>query len=269
MENDMNPIRPRRLFKAIVAGSAVFLCLASSAALALPAEPEPVAAKIVRPFDVTEEREPCTDYVPTKRPLFGDLHVHTARSQDASTQGTRISPREAYLFARGESLGIQPYTEDGRPMRRVQLARPLDFAAVTDHAEQIGEVHICNTPDLEGYGSLACRMYRSFPRVSFFVFNGRYSMLGSRWGFCGEDAKLCYDAAGIVWKEHQTAAEEAYDRSASCEFTSLVAYEWTGAVNTGGHLHRNVVFRNENVPDLPISVMESGIDAINLWRGLD
>ena len=265
----MNPIRPRRLFKAIVAGSAVFLCLASSAALALPAEPEPVAAKIVRPFDVTEEREPCTDYVPTKRPLFGDLHVHTARSQDASTQGTRISPREAYLFARGESLGIQPYTEDGRPMRRVQLARPLDFAAVTDHAEQIGEVHICNTPDLEGYGSLACRMYRSFPRVSFFVFNGRYSMLGSRWGFCGEDAKLCYDAAGIVWKEHQTAAEEAYDRSASCEFTSLVAYEWTGAVNTGGHLHRNVVFRNENVPDLPISVMESGIDAINLWRGLD
>ena len=261
--------RFRRLLASTLAFAAAAICFVASPALALPAEPEAAAADIIRPFEVTEERAPCTDYAPNKRPLFGDLHVHTARSQDASTQDTRISPRQAYRFARGESLGIQPYTEDGRPMRRVQLARPLDFAAVTDHAEQIGEVHICNTPDAEGYSSLACRMYRSFPRVAFFVFNGRYSMFGSRWGFCGDDAELCYDAAGIVWQEHQTAAEEAYDRSAACQFTSLVAYEWTGAVNTGGHLHRNVVFRNEKVPDLPISVMETGVDAINLWRGLD
>jgi len=40
----MNPIRLRRLFKTIVTGPAVFLCLASGAALALPAEAEAVAA---------------------------------------------------------------------------------------------------------------------------------------------------------------------------------------------------------------------------------
>ena len=138
-----------------------------------------------RPYAVTEERVPCERYEPHRRPLFGDLHVHTARSQDASTQGTRVTPREAYQFARGEALGIHPHAEDGRPLRTVQLARPLDFTAITDHSEQLGEVHICNTPSSDGYGSLACRLYRNFPRVAFFVFNGRYSLLGSRWGFCG------------------------------------------------------------------------------------
>jgi len=222
-----------------------------------------------RPYAVTEERVPCERYEPHRRPLFGDLHVHTARSQDASTQGTRVTPREAYQFARGEALGIQPHGKDGVPLRTVQLARPLDFAAITDHSEQLGEVHICNTPSSDGYGSLACRLYRNFPRVAFFVFNGRYSLLGSRWGFCGPEAALCYDAAGVVWDEHRSAAEEAYDRSDACQFTSLVAYEWTAGPRGGAHLHRNVIFRNDQVPPVPVSVMETGPRAAELWRQLD
>ena len=76
--------------------------------------------------------------------------MHTSFSQDASTQGTRNGPREAYRFARGEELGIQPYDEQGRALRHLKLERPLDFAAVTDHAELIGEVEICSTPGLAG-----------------------------------------------------------------------------------------------------------------------
>jgi len=256
---------------------AILLCLPDRLGAAHPPDPASAvtgeapgdAAFPARPYAVTEAREPCLDYTPTRRPLFGDLHVHTARSQDASTQGTRVSPREAYQFARGASLGIQPHTEDGKPLRRVQLARPLDFAAVTDHSEQLGEVHICNTPEADGYGSLACRFYRAFPRAAFFIFNGRYSMFGSRWGFCGDEDAVCLDAARTVWSEHQQAAEEAYDRSRGCEFTSVVGYEWTAATRLGGHLHRNVLFRNARVPDLPISVMETGPMAIHLWRRLD
>lgn len=222
-----------------------------------------------RPFTRTEEREACADYAPLKRPFFGDLHVHTARSQDASTQDTRTSPRDAYQFAQGQPLAIQPFDDEGNSLRTVALDRPLDFAAVTDHAEQIGEVHICNTPNHPEYGAMVCRLYRTFPRVAFFVMNGRYSLFESRWGFCGDDGEICLDAAGVVWKEHQTAAEEAYDRTENCAFTSFVAYEWTASGYKGGHLHRNIIFRNHIVPALPISVMETSSMAIHLWRGLD
>ena len=223
----------------------------------------------VRPYAITEEREPCAEMTPLRRPFFGDLHVHTARSQDASTQDTRVSPAEAYRFAKGAPLGIQPFDADDNPLRTVQLVRPLDFAAVTDHANQLGEVHICQTPGQPGHDSLVCGLYRNFPRVAFFVMNARYSLFQSRWGFCGEDNIHCLEAAGIVWNEHRLAAEEAYDRSARCEFTTFVAYEWTAAVDGAGHLHRNVIFRNERVPELPISVMETGAMAIHLWNRLD
>lgn len=222
-----------------------------------------------RPYPITEEREPCSEYSPLRRPFFGDTHVHTARSQDASTQDTRVTPAEAYRFAMGNPLGIQPFDVDGQSLRTVQLTRPLDFAAVTDHANQLGEVHICKTPGQPGHGSFVCRMYRNFPRAAFFVMNARYSLLQSRWGFCGENSNHCLAAAGIVWNEHRMAAEDAYDRSARCAFTSFVGYEWTAAIEAAGHLHRNVIFRNEEVPDLPISVMETGPMAIHLWNRLD
>lgn len=241
-----------------LAAAALLVCASGAAASSSPE----------RPWARTEERADCAEYVRERRPLFGDLHVHTARSQDASTQDTRISPREAYRFARGQELGIQPYDDEGNALRRVRLDRPLDFAAVTDHAEQIGEVHICTTPGDEGYDSWPCWVYRKFPRAAFFLFNGYYSMIGSRWGFCGDDAENCLGAARVVWEEHQSAAEEAYDRSPDCSFTSLVGYEWTSAPNAA-HLHRNVIFRNERVPAQPISAMETGPSAMKLWQGLE
>ncbi len=228
----------------------------------------PAHAESPPSFEVTEEREPCRDRDPLRRPYFGDTHIHTGRSQDASTQGTRTTPAQALAFARGAELGIQPFDSEGRALRTLQLERPLDFAVVTDHAEQIGEVHICQTEGAPGHGSLVCMMYRSFPRVAFFVMNAAYSMGGERWGFCGDDDEHCFEAAGIVWKDNQAAAEGAYDRTAACEFTSFVGYEWTASADAGKNLHRNVIFRNEHVPSLPVSVMETGNTASDLWDQL-
>jgi hypothetical protein len=216
-----------------------------------------------------EAHEPCAHREPERRPFFGDLHVHTAYSQDASTQGTRTTPREAYAFAQGAPLGIQPFAPDGRALRTVQLDRPLDFAAVTDHAEQIGEVRICRTPGAPGHDSWVCRLYRSFPRAAFFVMNASYSAGGERFGFCGEGGRGCLDAARTVWQETRDAAEGAYDRSAACRFTSFAAYEWTAGADNGKNLHRNVIFANERVPELPITVMETGVAAARLWDALD
>ena len=95
-----------------------------------------------------EDREPCNVYVENKMPLFGDLHVHTALSLDANTQGTILTAEDAYLYAKGQPLYLQPYNPDGTSSRVSRLNKPLDFAAVTDHAELLGEVRMCTDPDL-------------------------------------------------------------------------------------------------------------------------
>ena len=216
----------------------------------------------------SEQRQPCTNYDPLRQPLFGDLHVHTRYSLDASTQGTRTSPDLAYRFARGEKIGIQPWTEEGDPLRSLQLNQALDFAMVSDHAELIGEVKMCNTPEIEGYSSWQCMVYRNFPRGAFYLFNYMATMKASHLGMCGEGGELCKNASVAPWQEMQQAAEQHYDRSENCSFTAFVGYEWTGMqADSGGNLHRNIVFRNENVPALPASFIDAP-GARKLWNAL-
>ena len=220
-------------------------------------------------FERTEQRETCRDFEPLRRPFFGDLHVHTRYSHDAQTQGTRNGPRDAYRFARGEPLGIQPYDEAGTPMRTIRLSRPLDFAAVTDHAELFGELTICETPGLPGHDSLLCRLHRGWPRVSFFVWNTltTYPERPVRRGLCGEDGRACADAAVTPWRDIQQAAEVFYDRSDACSFTTFVGYEWTGGPGSN-NIHRNVLFRNDAVPALPTSYIDEPRPE-GLWQALD
>jgi len=212
-----------------------------------------------------DDRTPCALRDPQRRAWFGDLHVHTRHSLDASTQGTRTSPRDAYRFARGEAIGLHPFDADGRPLRRAQLDRPLDFAAVTDHAELFGEVHLCNTPGTGAYDSVMCRVYRGWPRLAFFLMNGRGS---PRFDFCGEGGRECVEAGLGPWREMQAAADEAYDRSPACRFSSFVGYEWTKSVETASNLHRNVIFRTALVPRLPANAIDFPTPG-DLWDALD
>ena len=217
----------------------------------------------------SELREPCAEVAPLKRPFFGDLHVHTRYSLDASTQGTRTTPAQAYGFAQGESVGIQPWSKEGEPLRSLQLARPLDFAMISDHAELIGEVHMCNTPGVEGHDSWECLLYRHWPRGAYYLFNATASLRAAHLGLCGEDDELCKKASLVPWEDTLRAAERYYDRSADCSFTTFVGYEWTGLQpSSGGNLHRNVVFRNGTVPDLPLSYIDAP-SARQLWDGLE
>ena len=64
---------------------------------------------------------------------FGDVHVHTGLSTDAGGGGTRLMPRDAYRFARGE----QVMSNTGQP---VKLSRPLDFFMITDHSDAMGAI---------------------------------------------------------------------------------------------------------------------------------
>src|SRR6185295_4661463 len=79
-------------------------------------------------------KPPYSPYVgrnyPT-RPFFGDTHLHTSFSFDAGAFGARLTPRDAYLFAKGNEVTAS----SGQPAK---LSRPLDFLVVTDHSDNMG-----------------------------------------------------------------------------------------------------------------------------------
>ena len=74
---------------------------------------------------------------------------------------TRLTPRDAYRFARGKQVKIAPLDdqESGEPSLSGSIG-PLDFAAVTDHSEALGGVRSCTDPKHPPYDSQICRDYR-------------------------------------------------------------------------------------------------------------
>ena len=218
-------------------------------------------------------RTACAVHEPLRRALFGDLHVHTSYSMDAFLFDTRTTPDDAYRFARGDAISIAPLDDRGRGTYSVKLERPLDFAAVTDHAENFGSTARCTRPDSPAWSSESCRTYRgerpgeAIPRSGI---QARYviarMLAATADEVCGSDGRACRVAGGDVWREMIDVAEKHYDRSAACSFTSFAAYEY-GLTPKLSKVHRNVIFRNERVLDDPIHA-EMETNPVHLWRRL-
>ena len=207
-------------------------------------------------------REPCRDRTPHRRALFGDLHVHTSLSMDAYVFDTRTTPQDAYRFARGEEISIAPLDEQGRPTRIQKIDRPLDFAAVTDHAEQLANVALCTRPGSSVFDTQSCRLYRgegirmeSMAFLDLVQLVVRRNLAAEADEVCGEDGRRCRDAIVEPWQDVQNAAEQFYDRSADCAFTTFVAYEYSLSPELS-KVHRNIIFRNEITLPRPIHALE-------------
>jgi hypothetical protein len=235
----------------------------------------PAATERVVPWQRSEEREACAAFDPLRQPLFGDLHVHTRYSADASIYGTKTGPRDAYDFARGGEILVSD--ADEQPTRPVRLARPLDFSAVTDHAEFFGEVDLCTRAGSSIYDIRLCRILRQYepPETQFFtvvqwLFPAGVDNPPPSLSFCNMPGVDCDAAAVSVWGEMQAAAEEAYDRTDACSFTSFIGYEHTPS-RGGRHQHRNVIFRNHHVPPFAYSQLETASGGVpqGLWTAIE
>ena len=93
-----------------------------------------VAMDAVHSDPATFKGKPYSPYANHSFPskvLFGD--VHTGLSGDAGGGGTRLMPRDAYRFARGEQL----ISNTGQPVR---ISQPHDFMAVADHTDGMGMI---------------------------------------------------------------------------------------------------------------------------------
>ncbi len=207
----------------------------------------------------------CQDFAPERRVFFGDLHVHTTYSFDAHMWEVRATPEDAYRFARGESLDIPPFDAEGRGVRTVQIDRPLDFVAVTDHAEYLGEVEICSVPGSPGYDTPNCDLFRRGGNQGVAEFGIAMTRSNPRrfLDVCGADSRRCTSTAGQVWQRVQRAAERAYE---PCTFTSFIAYEYSNSLAASTR-HRNVIFKHSAVP-FPISTFEERSPQ-GLWSALE
>ncbi|MEP5568944.1 MAG: DUF3604 domain-containing protein [Halioglobus sp.] len=223
-------------------------------------------------FESTETREPCVDHQQTRQALFGDLHVHTSYSFDSYLSSQRRDPWDAYRYAKGDSI-VLPDAK-GEQTIEAKIGRPLDFTAVTDHAEFFGQINVCTLDASKlGYWWPHCMMTRAK--------NIWLQLLAANWwtdlGGQLEDPPSksfacslsdCDEADRETWQKTQQAAEDHYDRSDECDFTTFVAYEYTEAFDQN-NMHRNVIFRNAEVPEMPVSVYDTGYDSFpSLWQQL-
>lgn len=208
----------------------------------------------------------CDHYAETRVPLFGDLHVHTSFSFDAAANTTGATPDDAQRYARGEAIPFWPLDASGEAVGTTRIDRPLDFLAVTDHGEFLGERALCRTPDSPRYDTGFCRAYRADQRQGMAMLAVAITTEAPERNpaVCGEDGALCAEYARAPWQAIQRSANEA---NAPCAFTSFVAYEYTGTPGSSNY-HRNVIFRGSSVPELPVSYIDAPFDSA-LWARLD
>ena len=240
------------------------LLLAAACAGAAPAAPEAESAR-------TAAADAAPGAAPQRNPLrnayFGDLHVHSSWSLDAWTFGhpMRNDPSVAYRYGRGDPI----LDADGNV--RGRLAAPLDFMAVTDHDNWLGEVQFCQDPDASTYDLPVCREFRAGSVPAFFRLR-RTSLRNQR------DPALCGDAepgpdnrcdrgAAHQWLMVQDMADAYYEPGV---FTTFTAFEFSAVHRAGGGwLHRNVFFRGEDVPAWGGAALARGHSPERLWEWMD
>jgi hypothetical protein len=193
-----------------------------------------------------EELEAAVRENPLKEAYFGEQHLHTAYSLDAYIGGARLTPSDAYRFAKGEEVEVSG--------QKVRLRAPLDWAAVTDHAEYIGEMYSTINAVAPGHDNEQLKQLRGLStldeREKWFI---EYVQKPNR-GTTPQHAPFFAGDATTVsgWKVELAAAAEHYKPGT---FTTIPAFEWSAAPK-GGNLHRNVFFRDTNVPDRPMSYVD-------------
>ncbi|MCE2390979.1 MAG: DUF3604 domain-containing protein, partial [Proteobacteria bacterium] len=213
-------------------------------------------------------REACAERSPLRRALFGDLHVHTTLSSDAWSYDVAARPSDAYAYAFGDPIRLPPNDPQGRGTREVRIDRPLHFAAVTDHAEFLGERLLCADPESGVYDTRTCEAIRisTAPMESPLSFKIMNPFSGREEEVCGPDGERCARETDGAWREIVAAAEQWYDRSPECSRTTLIGYEYS-SFRLGSNHHRNVIFRGSVVPGRPISFLEAKREW-HLWEWL-
>jgi hypothetical protein len=223
-----------------------------------------------------QQQSSATSSKPTETPAerkayFGDLHVHTTYSLDAYAFGTLATPYDAYRYAKGEAIAHPAGF-------KMQLSRPMDFYAVTDHAMFLGVIKAAAETTTEFSKNAFSERYHDLNApenmgADLFSILKRFSTLNSFLPSAVEDIASGEldrnEVLGVVrssWSDSIDAADQFNDPG---NFTTFAAYEYTTFSADMGNLHRNVVFEGtDQLPREPFSRTHSA-NPEDLWQWMD
>jgi hypothetical protein len=201
-----------------------------------------------------------------ERPLWGDSHLHTSLSMDAGLFGNRLSPREAYRFARGEEV----VSSTGLAVR---LSRPLDWLVVADHSDGMGFFGdiAAGKPELMAYEQSArwikaleeggdAAVQASLDLITAFSNN---KMDPEMFALYSPGSK----AFKNLWEKVIDDAEAFNDPG---RFTALIGFEWTSLIE-GNNMHRVVIMRDgavraRQVVPFTMTAPQGSPDPRDLWK---
>jgi hypothetical protein len=213
------------------------LCIAIPGSIPLASqENTPTQEDLQGIFPKKPAYSPYADRHFPERVYWGDTHLHTSFSMDAGAFGCRLTPPDAYRFAKGQEVTASSG-------QRVRLARPLDFLVVADHSDGFGffpllfkgDPAIMADPQGRRWNEMILGGQGAAAAIDIITSFGKGAISKAIFPVPGTPA---YQTA---WEETIKAAEEANDPG---RFTAFIGYEWTS--NTGGNnLHRNIIFRDD------------------------
>jgi len=196
---------------------------------------------------------------PLKDCFFGDLHLHTSLSPDANFMNTTSLPEDSYRYAMGEEVDYLG--------NKIKRNTPLDFLAVTDHAEYLGAIAAIKDPKGSFVGTDLYKQLSSTDQkdIAKAYADFMVGVINNK-----PDPKFNNESAiKSAWQHVINAANTYYKPG---RFTTLVGFEWTSMPpNANKHsqnLHRCVIFKGSKVPDKPFSAFDSD-DPENLWAWLE
>src|SRR5512139_1424848 len=168
--------------------------------------------------------------------LWGDLHVHSSYSLDAyATDNDSVTPDLSYRFARGI-----PIRRPGLDAK-VEIRRPLDFMAVTEHAELIGLQVL-----LDQRNPLLLSTPWGKKMLAIHLDPKSGGVMRASGGAAGADSPERREMLGQIfspalrqatWQAEIDAAER---NNVPGKFTTLFGWEWS-SMPGGKNLHRVVL----------------------------
>lgn len=208
------------------------------------------------PLQVAASEAVSDDSTVNRQAWFGELHIHSGWSFDSYWHGVRTTPEDAYRYNTGHSI---PHFSG----EQVRSAAPLDFMALTDHAEYMGFMPLFSDPA----HPLSTTDFAA--NITSPDFDIRLDAFLSMTGKDPDQLPRFEPAVGkatlrTVWQKYIDLADKYYDPG---KFTTFVAYEWTSLPN-GQNLHRNVIFGTGGIPELPFTSIDSE-NPEDLWDWLD